>query len=330
MRAAAAYVRQRRRVLLGFLICAALFAVVFRLYGLPLGAVAYPALLCLVLGLGVLLWDLRRSRLRHRAWVRAASLPGALMTDLPPARTPEQEDALAVIQALRRELAQQESAAEDRFRDMVDYYTVWAHQIKTPISSMRLTLRREDSPAGRALASDLLRIEQYVDMVLAFLRLDGDGSDYLLRTCCLDDILRAAVRRFAGEFIGRNIRLDFRPTGERPVTDEKWLGFVAEQVLSNALKYTPPGGCVSIAMEAPHVLVISDTGVGIAPEDLPRIFEKGYTGANGRADLRATGLGLYLCRRVCGRLGVGISADSIPGEGTAVRLDLSQYPLRAE
>ena len=166
-------------------------------------------------------------------------------------------------------------------------------------------------------------------MVLAFLRLDEGGSDYVLRECPLDGIIRGAVRKFAPEFIGRKLRLDYAPVEFTAVTDEKWLSFVLEQLLSNALKYTREGS-IRIAMDAPGILTVSDTGIGIAPEDLPRIFEKGYTGKNGRRDRTASGIGLYLCRRICTNLGIGISAASEIGVGTTIRLDLTQYPLRAE
>lgn len=137
------------------------------------------------------------------------------------------------------------------------------------------------------------------------------------------------MRRFAGEFITRKLKLCYEPLNAACVTDEKWLLFVVEQVLSNALKYTREGS-ITITMEHPKTLVIRDTGIGIAPEDLPRIFEKGYTGLNGRADRKATGLGLYLCRRVCENLGIGLRAESTPGTGTTVFLELSQRQRRFE
>ena len=212
---------------------------------------------------------------------------------------------------------------------MLDYYTLWAHQIKTPIASMRLSLQQEDTPKARQLLQELSRAEQYVGMVMVYLRLTDGGSDFVLRTCDLDAIVRQAVRRFAGEFITRKLKLCYEPLNAACVTDEKWLLFVVEQVLSNALKYTREGS-ITITMEHPKTLVIRDTGIGIAPEDLPRIFEKGYTGLNGRTDRKATGLGLYLCRRVCENLGIGLRAESTPGTGTTVFLDLSQRQRRFE
>ena len=136
-------------------------------------------------------------------------------------------------------------------------------------------------------------------------------------------LLRQAVRKFARMFILKKITLDFRETGRTVLTDGKWLSFVVEQVLSNALKYTPAGGRIRIYGDG-ETLVIADSGIGIRPEDLPRVFEKGFTGYNGREDKKSTGIGLYLCRRVMDRLNHGISIVSRPGQGTLVRLDLSR------
>ena len=151
----------------------------------------------------------------------------------------------------------------------------------------------------------------------------------MFRACPLDGIRRASVKKFAPEFIGRRLSLDYELTGVTLVTDEKWFGFVVEQLLSNALKYTREGG-IRIGLEDGKTLVIADTGIGISPEDLPRIFEKGYTGYNGRTDLSASGLGLYLCRRVCEKLGLGIRMESEVGIGTTVRLDLPRDSARPE
>ncbi len=212
---------------------------------------------------------------------------------------------------------------ERRYEEMIDYYTVWAHQIKTPIAAIRLNLQSEDSDFSRLVAEEMQRIEQYVEMVMAYLRLDSRSTDYVFADCALDGIIRQALRKFASQFIRRNLRLEYEPLSFSVVADEKWLSFVVEQVLSNALKYTPSGS-VAVYMETPGILCVRDTGIGIAPEDLPRIFDRGYTGYNGRSDRKASGLGLYLCRRICGNMGFSISAESEPGKGTVVRIDLRQ------
>ena len=212
---------------------------------------------------------------------------------------------------------------------MIDYYTVWAHQIKTPIASMRLHLQNEDSALSRTLTSDLHRIEQYVEMVLTFLRLNSESTDYVIKEYDLDKIIKGAVKKFSSDFISRKLSLVYEPLNTTVITDEKWLSFVIEQVLSNALKYTPTGSII-ITLENKKVLRIRDTGIGIAPEDLPRVFENGYTGYNGRVDKKASGIGLYLCKRICDNLGHAITARSIVGLGTIIDIDLAQRKLEVE
>ena len=181
----------------------------------------------------------------------------------------------------------------------------------------------------KELQSELFKIEQYVEMVLCYLRLDENASDYVIRYCDLDSILRQAVRKYAPQFIRNKCRLTYEPVNCRVLTDEKWLLFIIEQVISNALKYTREGQ-VEIFVKPQQTLVIKDNGIGIAPEDLPRIFERGYTGYNGRADKKSTGIGLYLCRRIAERLGHRITAVSEAGKGTEIWIDLQNYNYKAE
>ena len=304
-----------------FLLCCGIFAAAFWLYGLPLGAVAYPALVSLVLWLVFALLRFGKAERKHRT---LSALTAAITEDmLPEETTLDDADYRRIIALLQEARREQETADARKYGDMVEYYTLWAHQIKTPIAAMRLTLQNEDTPLSRRLTAELGRVERYVEMVLAYVRLGSDSTDYILREYDLDPILRGAVKKFSGEFIDRRLALDLRPANARVLTDEKWLSFVLEQLISNALKYTPAGK-ISIYMEGESTLCIADTGIGIAPEDLPRIFDRGFTGYNGREDKQASGLGLYLCRRVCRNLGHGISVQSRPGQGTTVLLDLSR------
>ena len=192
---------------------------------------------------------------------------------------------------------------------------------------MRLTLQNEDTPLSRKLTSDLFQIEQYVEMVLAFMRLDSDSSDYVFKEYDIDAIIKQAVTKFASEFIDRKIRLKYEPIDQTVITDEKWFSFVIEQLLSNALKYTRKGS-IKIYMQKPMTLCIEDTGIGIAPEDLPRIFEKGYTGYNGRKDKKASGIGLYLCKRICSNLKIDLYVTSELDQGTTIHINLEQYDLK--
>lgn len=308
---------------------ALVFAASFALYRLPLAAVLYPAGLCLLAGIACMTVDFLRLRRRHATLEALKGMLANLPEKLPEARDVEAEDYRGLAGLLRDARREDMTRAEADVRAMKDYYTFWAHQIKTPIAAMRLRLQDDDSADARALLSELGRIERYVEMVLTYLRLEGDGTDYVIRPCDLDAILRRALRRFAGDFIGRRLKLKYEPVQATVLTDEKWLGFVVEQVLSNALKYTPEG-TISVCLEAPCRLCVRDTGIGIAPEDLPRIFEQSYTGLTGRESRQASGLGLYLCKRVCDNLGHGISAQSVPGKGTTICIDLNNSRIPIE
>ena len=184
------------------------------------------------------------------------------------------------------------------------------------------------TPDAALLKGELFRMEKYVDLVLTYQRLGSESTDLVLKACDLDAIIRGAVKEYARLFILKKLTLSFTPTELTVLTDEKWLGFVIGQLLSNALKYTQRGG-VSVYAQGQR-LVIEDTGVGIPASELPRIFEKSFTGENGRAAERTTGLGLYLCRRACALLGHGIWAESQVGQGTRVILDLSRDHVPAE
>lgn len=216
---------------------------------------------------------------------------------------------------------------------MTDYFTLWTHQIKTPIAAMYLLLQQEIPEQDRSqeihfmkqyfiqkreIESELFKIEQYVEMVLQYLRLNSSVNDFVLQEYELDGMVRQAVRKYAPMFIRRKLSLHYEPLQVKAVTDEKWLTFVLEQILSNAIKYTSAGD-IFVRMEG-GCLVVEDTGIGILPEDLPRIFDKGYTGYNGRSDKKASGIGLYLVKKILEKLGHKILIESEPGKGTKVKL----------
>lgn len=322
------YIKQHRKGVYTFVLFCLIFLAVFALYRLPVMAVVYPALLCTVMG-SILLWnDYQKAYQKHNQLLELQTLGAELMNDFPIPKTVDDTDYQEIIRLLRKEHADGILQMQMQYSEMIDYYTVWAHQIKTPIASIRLNQQNEDSEFSRKVAEELLRIEQYVEMVLAFLRLDADSTDYVFKEYGVDDMIKTAVKKFSTQFIQRKISLIYEPIEFTIVTDEKWMSFVLEQVLSNALKYTQKGS-ISIYMENKK-LCVSDTGIGIAPEDLPRIFEKGYTGYNGRTDKKASGLGLYLCNRICKNLGYGITVSSEVGKGTKVCIELEQVKLNTE
>lgn len=317
------------------LVFALIFAVVFYGYHLPLEAVLYSSLLCLGAAVLLLVWRYRGFRRKMGALTR---MEQAFLRDpeqyyaeqFPAAETLTEEEYQHFLTLISRDRERIRGRAEADREEMTDYYTMWVHQIKTPIAAMRLLLQRQEGESVRELQDQLFRIEEYVNMVLQYLRLDG-GSDLMVQWNDLDTIVRQAVHKYAGMFIRRRLSLAYEPLNRKVLTDEKWLVFVVEQILSNAVKYTRQGGVTICLEEEPEpTLVIRDTGIGIAWEDQPRIFEKGFTGYNGRGDKRSTGIGLYLCRRILKRLSHDILVESEPGKGTAVRIRLGSESLPME
>lgn len=324
------YLGKRKKSLLVFFLFGIIFGGVFFLYSLPLKAVLYPMLICVIIGGIILFLDYKKAYSKHKRLTEIEKLNSALMERFPALETQDDIDYQNIIESLREEIKELETKADIRYQDTVDYYTTWVHQIKTPIASMRLTLQNEDSDTARQISEDLFRIEQYVEMVLTFLRMGSDSTDYIFREYDLDEIIKGCVKKFASQFIRKKIKLQYEPLNVKVLTDEKWLSFVIEQLLSNAVKYTPSEGKVTIDLENEKILCIRDTGIGIASEDLPRIFEKGYTGYNGRSDKKASGLGLYLCKCICDNLGNSITADSSPDMGTVIRINLNKEELKTE
>lgn len=304
-------------ICLSFLCC----AVVFYLYRLPLEPFLYAA--GLISFLGIVLFAVSYAKQLGNAARREQMMRQALTQDpLPPAQSLSEEDYGAVIRLLQNELADLRNAYIAERQDEIDYYTAWVHQIKTPISVMRMELGGRETEASRILEAELFRIEQYVDMVLTYIRLGNDSSDLVIREYPLDELIRETVRKFAPQFVSKKLQLSYDGTDAVIVTDKKWFSCILEQLLSNAIKYTPSGG-ITIAEEAGS-LTISDTGIGIAAEDLPRIFEKGYTGENGRLDKRSSGLGLYLCRKSADLLQIPLCVESTVGKGSTFRLSLKE------
>ena len=318
-----AWLASRKLVAAAGLFCALSGVLIFWLYGLPGEAIAYLLCLCCI---GTSFWAVLsfvRFWRKHKILRKMEEAIFVTAEDLPETTTLIEEDYQHLIQRLVRETRQRQAAADSMLEDLTSYYTLWVHQIKTPIAAMDLLLQAGPDRATE-MEIELQKIAQYVDMVLQYLRLDSTAKDLVLQRCQLDAVVRQTVRKYAKLFILKKIQLVFQETKWEVLSDEKWLCFLLEQLLSNALKYTPEGGKISIFLEGETNLVIADTGIGIAPEDLPRVFEKGFTGNNGRMDKKATGIGLYLCRRVTNLLGHTISIASEPGVGTQVRLGLGR------
>ncbi|MBO4456887.1 MAG: sensor histidine kinase [Butyrivibrio sp.] len=207
----------------------------------------------------------------------------------------------------------------NKSKDKEDFFALWAHQIKTPISALRLLL--EDKEDNKVLCKqELFKIESYVEMSLNYLRSDNMSSDLVLKEHSLDSMVKQVVKKYSSIFIYNHIELKLENIDFKILTDDKWFCFVLEQILSNALKYTKEGSVTikCVTEETRKIVVVKDTGIGVKSEDIPRLFQKGFTGYNGRLDKKASGLGLYLCKKICDNLGHGIEISSEYGKGTEV------------
>ncbi|MBC5687322.1 sensor histidine kinase [Mediterraneibacter sp. NSJ-55] len=323
------YLYEHRYTVVWALGCFLCFAAVFVLYRIDIRAVVYPGMLSGAVSLlflipGYLRYKRKREILKMLAWEEED-----VTEQLPDVQSPLEREYQALAGRMEKNRRASEENQVEAQKDMQDYYATWVHQIKAPIAVLRVLTQREDTKENQEMRSELFRIEQYVDMALCYARLGKDASDLVLQEYELDTIIRKAIRKYAGQFIRKKIRLVYSGTDERALTDEKWLSFILEQLLSNAVKYTAKGE-VRITVDDRKHLTVEDTGIGIAPEDVPRIFEKGYTGYNGRMDKKSTGIGLYLVKKASEKLGHSLSVSSVPGKGSRFTIDLNSYPFQAE
>ena len=312
------------------------FYVIFSLSNLPVDAVNYAFFLSAIWLLGYGIFKFNQYYKKGVAVIEAKKRLEEVTENLPATRSYIELEYQAIIQNMSKKMSDLQSAERIGRQEMKDYYSMWAHQIKTPIAALKLLIEEdipgEEEPFGadrerlqqqreKRRAEELQQlfaIEQYVNMALSYMRLGSETTDFVLRQTDLDGVIRMAVRRYARHFISKKITLHYEETGARVLTDEKWLGFVIEQLLSNALKYTHEGS-ITIGMEKGR-LTITDTGIGIRAEDLPRVCEKGYTGYNGHANQKSTGIGLYLCSTILKKLGHSFTITSQEGTGTRVTI----------
>ena len=324
------FLREKRQLLFFLLFFEGFLCLIYGLYGLPWGPAGYTCLMTAVVTLGLLTAGFFRwKRKRRQLLILKRQAEQSLETaDLPKAETPLEEIYQEIIRDQEKRCQREQKESREKLVRSREYYTRWSHQIKTPIAAMELLLQEEPADA-RALKRELLKTSQYVEMALSYQRMEGEGNDLVIQRYELRPVVMQAVKKVSPLLIHKHISFSAGDLSGEVLTDEKWLVFVLEQLLTNASKYTKEGGSVRIGKEN-GLLVLRDTGIGIRPEDLPRIFEWGYTGYNGRLDKRSTGVGLALVKQVMEMLENKIEIRSVLGEGTEVFLDLRRTELEAE
>lgn len=321
------YVSRVKKYGLAFFLCCFTAGCVAFLYDIPAEPVIYGGILCTLIML-LFFWDGYCKYARRREMLLQILNNSFLEEKMFPEPFDETEKLYQEIVKNFNSLRMKAEGGKRRFyEELTDYYTMWVHQIKTPISALRLLLQ-ENKEENKAALSELFKIEQYVEMVLGYLRTEDISADMSFQEYELDRLIKEQIHKYARIFVGKKLTLHYEGVEECVLTDGKWLGFVIGQIFSNALKYTKQGGIsVYMSPDRAHTLVIEDTGMGIRQEDLPRVFEKGFTGHNGREDNRSTGIGLYLCVKIMKKLNHEITIESTPGKGTRVYLFLGRKAL---
>lgn len=326
-----AYLKEHIKTVIVFAVMVMIFWGIAGLYGYEreFRNMSYAVILTVFFGILWGIFGFIGYRKRCMALLNAAEKKGERDYYLPESRSYVEglyQEMVCVSEREKRKIA---SEYDEKKRDMSDYYTMWTHQIKTPIAALRLLLQ-EKQPL-----EELFKIEQYAEMALHYARLDSLSADLLFKTQDIYEIVKQAVKKYSILFIGSGLSFTMEEFSCHAVSDEKWLSFVVEQILSNALKYTSHGRIRIYGLDRQgretnkeaYFVVIEDSGIGIRKEDLPRIFERGFTGYNGRLYKKSTGIGLYLCKQVFDRLSHTIDIASSVGEGTKVTLGFVQEPM---
>lgn len=325
------FLKLNRYYVLFYFLFAVTISIIFSLYNIPHEPLIYAFVICLYMGLIFLIIGFYKFYRKHKQLLELDKNINIQLEQLPDSKNLIEQDYIRVIHKLYNDKMDLISKADTAKSDLIDYFTLWAHQIKTPIAAMHLLLQSEHHGQNDELSLELFKIEQYVETVLQYLRFENMTSDLVLKRYHLDSLVKQAIRKYAKMFIRKKIRLNYSDLHCDVLTDEKWLVFVIEQIISNAIKYTNEG---SISIYLDHTkektLVIEDTGIGIAPEDLPRVFEKGFTGYNGRSDKKSTGIGLFLCKQILTKLSHSISIESGVGKGTKISIDLAIKEIYSE
>ena len=312
------YIKKNLKIYLLLIVFIFIFVLIFYLYNLPFEALFYSGLLCFVAALIVSIIDFNNYR---KSYIDLKYLESNIlnsMEDLPRSLDIRVEYYQKIIERLHNEVEKLKIEDNKKMEDLADYYSMWIHQIKTPIAAINFLLDNEEIDV-KAFRQELFKIERYVEMVLTYIRLGSETSDYVITSINLDEVVRENIKRYATLFINKKIKLNYVSHETYVISDKKWLGFAFEQLLSNAIKYTKSGGEISINISESK-LVIEDNGIGIYEEDLPRIFEQSFTGLNGRYEKKSSGLGLYLCKKTLDKLQHKIEITSEINKGTKVEV----------
>ncbi len=310
---------------LSFIVFACLVLIVYTFLGV---LCAYPIDLLIYmpcLGLGILavlsIIDYKRVTVELDLMENLIMQDELDISSMPISNDPKEIMFKEALEKINRQMKDIQSEVNEKQEEKSEVLTCWIHQIKTPVSALKLLAQNSETEEKENLLLECMKIEHYLDMILQMIRLDEYENDLVITQVDVEKIVRSAIRKNAKSFILKNIKIEVDIHSSPVLSDEKYLQFVIEQILQNSLKYTMSGE-ISIHMDQRQILTIKDTGIGISSQDLPRVFEKGFTGYNGRFDKKATGIGLYLVKQILDRLQNKIEIESEVNQGTTIRLNL--------
>lgn len=229
-----------------------------------------------------------------------------------------------ILRLANKDMHEHVKKYRDRENEYREYIETWVHEIKTPIASTRLIIENNQNDITRSIKDEIKKVEEYIEQVLFYSRSNNVSKDYIIKEVSLADLVRRIIKRNSRDFISKGIAIDIEAVEGTVYSDAKWLEFIVNQLIGNATKYIKGrDGKVTINTirnENSIVLTIVDNGIGIINKDVNRVFEKGYTGENGRKFGQSTGIGLYLCKKLAEQLGLGLTLTSKTGEGTKVSI----------
>ena len=233
-----------------------------------------------------------------------------------------------IMKMAEKSMLEEIEAVQRERKEYREYIEQWIHEVKTPITAIRLLCENHRSDTSRELLAELEHINRYTEQALYYARSEETQRDYLIRETSLGDVIHGAVADNKYLLRRHQVKVEVEDAGICACTDDKWLRFLLDQLISNAVKYRgsePKLRFVAGERQGRVFLAVEDNGIGIPESDLPRIFDKGFTGTNGRLQKSSTGIGLYLCRKLCDKLGIGLTGES-GGRGKGTRMELT-FPV---
>lgn len=322
------YIKCQKGIFLSMIIAVIIFPFFESLLNIGINDTIYSILLYIVIMFLYIFYDFYKFAKKYRKLNNIQGNVTINVQDIPEALNPYDAKYNEILRSLYEVINDTFNQIDKKNMDDLEYYTLWIHQIKTPIAAINLVLQNmEDIPQKAVLEQELFKIEQYVELALQFVKIGNIESDLVINQYDLGDIVRQSIRKYSVLFIHKGLGVNMSGCDRWITTDSKWFAFILEQIFSNAVKYTNTGSINIYTREDEKDcwLIIEDSGIGIKKEDIKRIFEKGYTGFNGRMDKKASGIGLYLVKKVATALNHDIYIESKVGKGTKVQIFIKNY-----